>query len=113
MEKIMVKDLIATDLAVSVEDGDLLFEKIVSYLKNSKKIILDFSDLDLITTAFLNNAFGKLYSKFDAETLNEYIKIANIRKGDLINLKDVRDRAVHSSNVNFKAALLEELGEDE
>lgn len=113
MEEIMVKNLIETDLAVSVEDGDILFEKIVLYLNDKKDIVLDFSDLDLITTAFLNNAFGKLYSVFDAETLNEHIKIKNIRKGDYINLKDVRDRAVHQNKTNFKAALLEELGEDE
>lgn len=110
---IKVKDIIGTDLAVSVEDGDVLFNEIVMHLKNSQNIVLDFSELDLITTAFLNNAFGKLYSEFNSEILNKYIKIKNIRKGDLINLKDVRDRATYKNNMNFKTALMEELGEDE
>ncbi len=113
MKRIIVKDLIGTDLAVSVEDGNILFENIVFYLKKSETIVLDFSKLDLITTAFLNNAFGKLYSEFESETLNKYIKIENIRQGDLLNLKDVRDRVLHTNNSNFKAILLEELGEDE
>lgn len=110
---IKVKDVIGTDLAVSVEDGNILFDEIVACLKKSQDIILDFSDLDLITTAFLNNAFGRLYSEFNSEVLNKHITIHNIRKGDLINLKDVRDRATYKNNVNFKAALMEELGEDE
>lgn len=111
--KLKVKEIIKTDMAVSVEDGDLLFEKIVEYVKNDINIELDFSELDLITTAFLNNAFGKLYSIFSPDTLNKHIKIINIRKGDLSNLGDVKKRATLDGAVNFKKALLEELGEDE
>lgn len=46
-----------------------------------------------MTTAFLNNAIGKLYNIYDKEKLNKYISMKNISKSDLNLMKKVIDRA--------------------
>jgi hypothetical protein len=46
-----------------------------------------------MTTAFLNNAIGKLYNIYDKEKLNQYISMKNISKSDLNLVKKVIDRA--------------------
>ena len=58
-----------------------------------EKIVIDFSNIDIITTAFLNNAIGKLYNIYDKEKLNQYISMKNISKSDLNLVKKVIERA--------------------
>lgn len=58
-----------------------------------EKIVIDFSNIDIITTAFLNNAIGKLYNIYDKEKLNQYISMKNISKSDLDLVKKVIERA--------------------
>ena len=56
-------------------------------------MILDFSSLKIITTAFLNSAIGQLYSLFSSEKLKESLSIENITDSDMLLLKKVTDRA--------------------
>jgi len=84
-----IKDIIKSDLAISPEDGDIVFKLIVKKFERNESIHLDFSELDLITTAFLNNAIGNLYTKFSGETLNKLLKLENLEKADLFLIKEV------------------------
>ena len=106
---IVIKDVIKTDLAVSTEDGDTLHEVIAQNIRNGTKINIDFLGLDLVATAFLNNAFGKLYKDFESSKLNDFIKIINIEPFDLELLKDVRDRVLNK-NLALDNILKEEFG---
>ena len=83
--ELMIKDIIGSDIASDNEQGDLIYNKIVSGVDNhEKQIFLDFSDLKLITTAFLNNAIGKLYKRYNRQELKGLLKIKNIKdKNDL------------------------------
>ena len=62
-------------------------------IDSKKKIVIDFSNIDIMTTAFLNNAIGKLYNIYDKKKLNEYISMKNVSKSDLNLIKKVIDRA--------------------
>ena len=83
--ELMIKDIIGSNIASDNEQGDLIFDQIVSGVDNhEKQIFLDFSDLKLITTAFLNNAIGKLYKKYSTQELKGLLKVKNIKnKNDL------------------------------
>ena len=88
-----VKDVIKSDLAVSTEDGDVVCDKISTLLETKNKAVVDFADLDLITTAFLNNAIGKLYSRFNSDTLNKYLQITHVKETDIKLLMKVIEQA--------------------
>lgn len=79
--------------AVSSDDGETLFLRIHKSLENHKIVILNFNNINLITSTFLNAAIGQLYSKYDSSFLREYIKINNISREDKELLKRVVDRA--------------------
>lgn len=98
-----IRELIKGDLAVAPEDGDIVFEKLNSAFENKEIVILDFSEIDIFTTAFLNNAIGNLYSIHSSEFLNSYLKIENITRNDLFMLKRVIKRAKEK----FEGTLLE------
>lgn len=97
--ELMIKDIIGSDIASDNEQGDLIFDEIVSGVDNhEKQIFLDFSDLKLITTAFLNNAIGKLYKKYSMQELKGLLKVKNIKnKNDLELLRLVVLNAIEIS----------------
>jgi len=97
--ELMIKDIIGSDIASDNEQGDLIFDEIVSGVDNhEKQIFLDFSDLKLITTAFLNNAIGKLYKKYSMQELKGLLKVKKIKnKNDLELLRLVVLNAIEMS----------------
>lgn len=75
MKKIIVKDLIKSGSATSPEKAKPLYDILVKSVDNKEKVLVDFSNLTTITTAFLNSSIGKLYSKYSPDTLNEFITL--------------------------------------
>lgn len=75
MRTVNVKSLIHTNLAVSPEDGEIIFDELNTAIERKESIRLDFSNLDTITTAFFNSSIGDLYEKWDRGILNQYIHI--------------------------------------
>ena len=92
---IIVKDVIESDLAVSTEKGNKVFELINAGLKNKNEVILDFNGITVLITAFLNAAIGKLYGnqEYTGEHLNKYLKLINVDKDDQTLFLDVIQRA--------------------
>lgn len=80
-ERIVVEQVIGSPSALTVEQGNLVYEKIISGLEAKKKIVLDFSNIESIITPFLNVAIGKLYEKYTSDQLKENIDIINQPEG--------------------------------
>lgn len=95
MKNLIIKDIIETNLAVSTENGNKVFEIIDTYLQKKEKVQLDFAGITIIITAFLNAAIGSLYSKkeYTGEFLNEYLKLENVEADDIKLFRDVIQRA--------------------
>ena len=95
MKHLVIKDIINSELAVSTENGEKVFNLVDSCLQNSEKVELDFAGVTIMITAFLNAAIGKLYSKkeYTPEFLNEFLKLENVEKDDRALFKDVIQRA--------------------
>lgn len=90
---IRIYDEVGGDSAISVDDGDALFKKIDSAFSQGLTVTLDFQNINLIITAFLNAAIGQLYSKYTSDQLNERLKLENIKPEDIRLFKKVIERA--------------------
>jgi len=92
---LIIKEIISLDTAVSTDNGDLVYKKIIEVINEGKEveIQLDFSGITMMTTAFLNAAIGQLYSKYTGEQLNKLLKLVNVAEDDKILFKKVIDRA--------------------
>lgn len=88
-EQIKIKNIVPQNNAVSSDDGDLIFNKITTLIKQGKTVELNFEGISIITTAFLNSAIGQLYSLYNSEQLNSFIKITNVAEEDKILFKRV------------------------
>lgn len=91
--KLKIRDYTALDIAVSSEEGDKIASLIRSSLEQYKKVILDFSNVELLTSAFLNAAIGQLYQDFSSDELAARLVLSNVNPEDLPLFKKVTDRA--------------------
>lgn len=93
MGNIKINELIGGNFAVTTDDGNLIFNLIDKNLEEHTKTKLDFSDIIVLTTAFLNAAIGQLYSKYKSEEITPYLKLTNVAHEDKILFKKVTERA--------------------
>jgi hypothetical protein len=92
-KNIKVVEVINRDSAVSSDDGESVYNNIIEAIKEGFIVDLDFSNITLMTTAFLNTAIGQLYSIYSSEELNMSLKLKNVAQEDGILFKKVVDRA--------------------
>ena len=93
VKHLKVSEIIKSDTAVSASDGDLVFIEIDKLISKNNTVDLDFSDIQMLITAFLNAAIGQLYSKYEGDQLNKLLKLSNVADEDKILFKKVVERA--------------------
>jgi hypothetical protein len=88
-----LKEIIKSDTALTPDSGSLVFEVLSSALSKDESISIDFSGIEVMTSAFLNAAIGQLYSQFNSEKLNKFLKVKNLPIEDRALLLKVIERA--------------------
>ncbi len=92
-QHLIVKDIIDSELAITTDDGNLVYENIHTAFDNKNVVELDFKGINIMITAFLNSAIGRLYENYDGIFLNDYLKLKNVAPEDRILFKKVVQRA--------------------
>ena len=93
MIELFVKEVTESQRAISAADGEKIFQKLDDAFSKEEQVALDFTDIKLTITAFLNASIGKLYSKYSSEQIRNLLQIRNLDKDELPLLKLVVDRA--------------------
>ena len=93
--KIKIFEIINTDFAVTTENGNKVFDLIDSNLSSGQSVEIDFTDIQTMTTAFLNSAVGQLYSrkKYNSNFLNKHISLVGYKENHFALIKMVIERA--------------------
>lgn len=77
MINLNVAETISSPSALEQEQGDLVYNKIISAFQNSNEITLNFSDVESIISPFLNHAIGRLYESYDSEYIKRFLHMEN------------------------------------
>jgi hypothetical protein len=91
--KIKVVDLIGSQLCVSVEDGQKVFDKVNSLLKEGKLVSVSFENVSILIALFLNVAIGQLYGTFTEKFIGSHFKVEGLLSEDMELVKHVVDNA--------------------
>lgn len=75
--------------AITAADGQPIFEILCQFIEKGHKVSLDFSQVSIIVSQFWSAAVGQLYTRFDADVLNNLVAIENIRAHDRSTLREV------------------------
>lgn len=110
--RISIFEQIGSSASVSSEDGEVLYGRILKGLEEKDvQVILDFNNIELITSTFLNAAIGQLYNKYDSPFLRARLKVKNMAGEDLELLKKVvvRAKEYFKDKERFDASIKEAL----
>ncbi|GAA0069223.1 hypothetical protein UT300003_07460 [Clostridium sardiniense] len=98
---INIYSLISSESAATPEQGNLVYEYIEKNLKETpdpESIIFDFDGIDSLTTAFLNNCLGRLFS----------LDILKDKLLDILDFKNISNNSqVKSIRLTLDTALLD------
>lgn len=77
---IVIQEILGSKTADDDQKGKIIFDKIRELVEKNAcgKIILDFKGIELINTAFLNDAIGKLYDRGQFDLSRHPVLIANM-----------------------------------
>lgn len=90
---IKVADIIGDTFCITHDDGQKIFEKLVSLLKEGKHVTISFERVRIIVCSFLNVAIGQLYGTFTEEQIRKQLQILDLVNDNLEILKRVVDNA--------------------
>lgn len=94
LKEIEVKKIINSELANDSEKGKILNKEICRLFEsNDTFIVLDFKDINLINTAFLNDAIGIMLRDYPLSEFTSKLRIKNIDKEDIDMFKEVLKNA--------------------
>lgn len=91
--KINIYEIIGGNAAVSSDDGQKIFERIHKAFKEDYLVTMDFRNVDLIVSTFLNACIGQLYGFYQSEFIRGHLKVENLSDDDLVILSKVIERA--------------------
>lgn len=90
---INVKEIIQSPHAMTTDAGELVYNIIDEHFQHNKEVIVDFKDISLIISTFLNASIGQLYGKYDTKFIQSHLVVQNMTSDDLFVLKLVVDTA--------------------
>lgn len=96
---IKVLEVVGSKLCVASSDGQKVHDQIAAALKAGKQVSLSFSNVESLTSAFLNAAIGQLYSKFSEQKIRATVAVADMTPDDVELLK----RVVEAAKQYFKS----------
>jgi hypothetical protein len=112
---VRVFDIAGGPICVSAEDGQRIHDKIAPLLREGKKVVLSFEQVDTLISAFLNAAIGQLYGEFPEERIRELLSVRDMEQDDLVVLQRVVENAktYFKEPKKFDQAWKEEVGDEE
>lgn len=88
-----VLQIVGNPICVEASDGEKVANVIKTFFDEKKGIVLDFLNVTMLTSAFLNTAIGTLYGHYTEEEIKNLLRVKNLQPADSILLKRVVDTA--------------------
>jgi uncharacterized protein DUF4325 len=115
--KIKMAELIG-EKCESIDDGEKLYQMLISELRNGRAVELDFTGVHSVITPFMNASLGKLLDLFEKETLMEKLILCHIsadhlrRVNEFIDFKHKKNLEVTTRELMQDLFAEDELGDD-
>ena len=105
--RILVSEIIGGYSAISTDDGNTLNKRLKQVLKDDRVAEVDFKDIKLILSSFLNASFGQLIGDFSKDFIHKNIEVKNLSADDVELLNLVLDSAetYFSNQKEYKKAI--------
>lgn len=111
MNVIRLYDIINSSEAETPESGNKVYKEIVdrvkSYVEREEDFSIDFSDIRNLTTAFLNNAIGKLFFEIASDKLIQHMRFTDVPSSQVNTIRWSLTNAIKKSKQKNKDMFFE------
>ena len=90
---IHVRSVLGDVNGVKSEEGQRIYDLILKAFFESKKVILSFDNMEILSEDFLQSAIGQLYEIYSHSELKKNMRIENVPFSGKVALKRVVDKA--------------------
>lgn len=84
---------ITGNYAVDCDEGQLLYSQISATLDKNELVVVDFTGVDVILSAFLSTCIAQLYTKYSVELIEINLFFVGLAPRHLSLIKEVKDNA--------------------
>jgi hypothetical protein len=102
---LQIRELVGSN-CITLEDGQIVYDKIYPELKAGRAVELDFKDVKLFASPFFNGAIGQLFRDFSSDDLNRRLKMQGLTaNGSIVLRKVIENAKVYYSSPQAKNAI--------
>ncbi|NLZ95649.1 MAG: STAS-like domain-containing protein [Bacteroidales bacterium] len=83
--------------AINAEEGQQIYDLIIKAFFQSKKVVLAFDSMEIISKEFLQSSVGQLYENYSHADIKNNLRIDNIPFSGKVALKRIVDKARENS----------------
>lgn len=92
-----IKDTIQTVYCIDMEDGEVVYKVVKQELDKGNAVELSFEGIEMVITAFLNSAIGRLFGEFEKDTVHRQVRAVNLHK----DFVPMWDRVMRSAPIYY------------
>ncbi len=78
--RIDIKNTLQTIYCIDMEEGQTIYNLVKRELDNGKDVELSFAGIEMVITAFLNAAVGRLFADYDHQMVMQRVKANDLHK---------------------------------
>lgn len=90
---IHVATVLGKNEAISAEEGQQIYDLIIKAFFQSKRVILAFDSMEILSKEFLQTAVGQLYENYSHADIKKNLHIDNIPFSGKVALKRIVEKA--------------------
>ena len=90
---IHIATILGKNEAVKAEEGQQIYDHIIKAFFQSKKVILAFDNMEVLSKEFLQSSIGQLYENYSHADIKKNLRIDNIPFSGKVALKRIVDKA--------------------
>ena len=111
---IKINDYVSGNKGVTPDEGQPIYDKLMLVFASGDSAVLDFTVIDMATTAFLNVVVGALYKTYTSDELKAMLSFSGISESTAFRIKKVTDNAksFYNNENTYKESVEKVLNED-
>lgn len=112
---VSVIGIVGSGFCVSIQDGELVHDRILPLLQAGKHVVLSFKGVTDLISSFLNSAVGRLYGELDEPTIKARLSFSDLTEVDLTLIERVAENAkcYYANPEAHEQAFSESFGQDD
>jgi len=107
MEVVKIKDIVGEN-AVTQEDGQKIYDRIIPALGSDQSVELDFEGVKIFASPFFNAAVGQLIREIKVDDLNRLLRVKELSPlGQEVLRRVIENAKQYFSSENYRKAQTE------